>query len=301
MSGHHHHHHGGHGHHHHHATDNIKVAFFVNLAFTVIEFFGGLFTNSVAIMSDALHDLGDSLSLGLSWYFQNKAQKGRDDTYTFGYGRFSLLGAVINSAVLLIGSVFILKEAIPRLWTPETTKPEGMFALAIVGILFNGFAVWRLQKGTSINERVVSLHLLEDVLGWVAVLIGSVLIYFFDWHIVDPILSIGVTVFILFNVFRGLKDSFKVFLQARPDGLDLDELTQEINAIDGAEQMHDLHVWTMDGEYVVASLHVVTQATDPQLLVSLRQKIREVFYNKNIEHVTIELHTPDEDCALGDC
>ena len=301
MSGHHHHHHhGGHGHHH-HATGNIKVAFFVNLAFTIIELIGGLFTNSIAILSDALHDLGDSLSLGLSWYFQNKAQKGRDDTYTFGYGRFSLLGAVINSAVLLIGSVFILKEAIPRLWAPETTKPEGMFVLAIVGIVFNGFAVWRLQQGSSINERVVSLHLLEDVLGWVAVLIGSVLIYFFEWHIVDPILSIGVTVFILFNVFRGLKDSFRVFLQARPDGLDLDELTKEINAIENAEQTHDLHVWTMDGEYVVASLHVVTNATDPQVLVGLRQKIREVFHNKDIEHVTIELHNPDEDCALEDC
>lgn len=302
MSGHHHHHHhSGHGHHHHHATGNIKVAFFVNLAFTIIELVGGMFTNSVAILSDALHDLGDSLSLGLSWYFQHKAQQGRDDRYTFGYGRFSLLGAVINSVVLLVGSVFVLKEAIPRLWAPEETKPEGMMALAVVGIIFNGFAVWRLQQGSSINERVVSLHLLEDVLGWVAVLIGSILIYFFEWHIIDPLLSLGVTIFILVNVFRGLKDSFRVFLQARPDGLDVDELTNEIATKDLVDDVHDMHVWTMDGEYVVASLHVVTQATDPQQLVELRKSIRDIFQQKDIEHVTIELHTPDEECALEDC
>ena len=190
-----------HGHHHHHDTENISTAFFLNLAFTIIEIIGGLMTNSVSIMSDALHDLGDSLSLGLAWYFQKVAKKGRDKTFSYGYKRFSVLGAMINAIVLVIGSVFILQESIPRLWQPETPNAQGMFWLAILGILVNGAAVLKLKKGTSLNEKVISLHLLEDVLGWAAVLIGSVLMYFFDLPIIDPLLSIGIAFFILTNVF----------------------------------------------------------------------------------------------------
>ena len=186
-----------HGHHHQHDTKNISTAFFLNLAFTIIEIIGGLMTNSVAIMSDALHDLGDSLSLGLAWYFQKVAKKGRDKTFSYGYKRFSVLGAMINAIVLVVGSVFILQETIPRLWQPETPNVQGMFWLAILGIVVNGAAVLKLQKGTSLNEKVISLHLLEDVLGWAAVLVGSVLMYFFDLPIIDPLLSIGIAIFIL--------------------------------------------------------------------------------------------------------
>lgn len=293
------HHHGHHGHS--HGTGNIKIAFAINLVFTVIEIVGGLFTNSIAILSDALHDLGDSLSLGLSWYFQHKSAQGRDGTYTFGYKRFSLLGAVINSLVLVVGSVFILSEAVPRLWNPQPAEPKGMMLLAVLGIVFNGAAVLRLRRGTSINERVVSLHLLEDVLGWVAVLIGGALIYFFDWQIVDPLLSIGITVFILFNVYRNLAESFRVFLQGRPEGLDLAAIKAEVEALQLVQEVHDLHVWSMDGEYTVATLHVVTPSTDTQQREELRRLIRAKLHDGGIEHVTIEIHLPEGDCGLEDC
>ncbi len=293
----HHHHHG----HNHNSTGNIKVAFAINLVFTIIEIVGGLFTNSIAILSDALHDLGDSLSLGLSWYFQHKSNQGRDATYTFGYKRFSLLGAVINSIVLVVGSVFILYTAIPRLWEPQVAKPEGMMILAVVGIIFNGAAVLKLQKGTSINERVVSLHLLEDVLGWVAVLIGGALIYFFDWQIIDPLLSVGITCFILFNVYRNLSDSFRVFLQGKPHGMDLEKLKSEMEALELVTEIHDLHIWTMDGEYTVATLHVVTESEKVPEHENLRIKIKELLHKENIEHVTIEIHLPNDDCEFEDC
>lgn len=297
--GHHHHHH-GHDHHH-HSTGNIKVAFAINLLFTVIEIIGGLLTNSIAILSDALHDLGDSLSLGLSWYFQHKSNQGRDATYTFGYKRFSLLGAVINSIILVVGSVFILVSAIPRFWEPEVAKPGGMMILAVVGIIFNGAAVLRLQKGTSINERVVSLHLLEDVLGWVAVLIGGALIYFFDWQFIDPLLSVGITGYILFNVYRNLSDSFRVFLQGKPHGLDLEKLKTELEQHPLVTEIHDLHIWTMDGEYTVATLHVVTQSQNVAEREKLRETIRKQLHGENIQHVTIEIHLPDNDCEFEDC
>jgi len=191
-----------HHNHHHHTTENIKVAFFLNLSFTVIELVGGLLTNSMAILSDALHDLGDSVSLGLAWYFQRIAQKKSDLSYSYGYKRFSLLGAFINSLILSVGSIFILVEAIPRLFDPKQPDASGMIILAIIGVIVNGFAVLRLKKGKSINEKVVSLHLLEDVLGWLAVLIGSIVMYFFNLPVIDSLLSIGIAIFILLNVLE---------------------------------------------------------------------------------------------------
>ncbi|CAN5273738.1 cation diffusion facilitator family transporter [soil metagenome] len=296
-----HNHHHGHNHSHDNGTGNIKIAFAINLLFTVIEIVGGLFTNSIAILSDALHDLGDSLSLGLSWYFQHKSNQGRDSVYTFGYKRFSLLGAVINSIVLVIGSVFILSEAIPRLWQPQNTEPKGMMILAVVGIIFNGAAVLRLKKGTTINERVVSLHLLEDVLGWIAVLIGGALIYFFGWVWIDPLLSVGITAFILFNVYRNLSDSFRVFLQGKPHGLDIDMLKTDIEKIPLVKDIHDLHIWSMDGEYTVVTLHVVTTSADVAERENLRHEIRTALKSRDINHATIEIHWQNEGCELEDC
>lgn len=197
-----HHHHHGHHHHHHHSTGNIKVAFFLNLGFAIIEIIGGLFTNSLAILSDALHDLGDSLSLGLAWYFQKYSEKERDQKYTYGYQRFSLLGAYINTIILIIGSIFIIQKSVTRILHPEEVEALGMILLAILGILVNAAAVLKLQKGTSLNEKVVTLHLMEDILGWVVVLLGSILMYFIYLPIIDPILSLGISIYILYNAFK---------------------------------------------------------------------------------------------------
>ena len=194
-----------HAHNHNHGNNdvkNIKTAFFLNFAFTIIEFIGGVLTNSMAILSDAVHDLGDCITLGFSWYFQKVSKKPRTQDFTYGYKRFSLLGAVINSVILLVGSVVILINAVPRLFNPQQPDVKGMLLLAVLGVVINSIALFRLRKGSSINEKVVSLHMLEDVLGWVAVLIGAGVMYFVDAPIIDPILSIAIALFILVNVFR---------------------------------------------------------------------------------------------------
>ncbi|MEG0499489.1 MAG: cation diffusion facilitator family transporter [Rikenellaceae bacterium] len=193
-------------HHHHHNTSGktIATAFLLNLFFAIFELFGGLYTNSIAITSDALHDFGDSISLGLAWYFEKLAKRKRTKSYSYGYKRFSVLGAIINSLILLCGSIVVLYEAIPRLFNPVHSDVKGMFIFAIVGIAVNGFAALRLKRGETLNERTVSLHLLEDVLGWVAILIGSIVMYFVDAPIIDPIMSVIITIFILYNVFRNL-------------------------------------------------------------------------------------------------
>ena len=289
-------------HHHHQGTGNIKVAFFLNLGFTLIEIVGGILTNSVAIISDAIHDLGDSLSLGLSWYFQSLSKKKSDAKFSFGYQRFSLLGAVVNSMVLVIGGILVLQEAIPRLWEPTQPDAEGMIYLAILGILVNGAAVLRLRKGSSINEEVVSLHLLEDVLGWIAVLIAAIVMQFINAPILDPLLSILITAWVLWNVYRNLRKSFEIMLQAVPRDKDITELKEQIQEIPEISNVHDIHLWTLDGEKDIFTVHVkVEKVDDFNKQATVKVAIRQILAEKHIEHVTIEVESVEENCAQVDC
>lgn len=291
-----------HDHSHNHAEGNVKVAFFLNLAFTIIEIIGGIYTNSLAILSDALHDLGDSLSLGLSWYFQKLSKKGRTKRFSYGYKRFSLLGAIINSIVLVVGSIFILTKAIPELFHPEETNAEGMLYLAILGIVVNGAAVLKLRKGKSLNEKVVSLHLLEDVLGWVAVLIGSIIMMLTDAPFIDPLLSILISFFVLFNVYKNLKQSLQVVLQGIPNDVSLDTIRERLKSITQITDLHDCHVWSMDGQYNVLTMHLQLDK-DYKLSeqAELKETVRSILQNESIHHITIELEQQGEPCKLNEC
>ncbi|MHB9142911.1 MAG: cation diffusion facilitator family transporter [Paludibacter sp.] len=293
----------GHDHHHHHAdVKNIKFAFFLNIGFTLLEIVGGYFTNSIAILSDAVHDLGDSLSLGLAWYFQKMAKKGNDNSYSYGYKRFSLLGAIINSIVLVVGSFLILSAAIPRLFHPQETHVGGMFLLAIVGVLVNGAAVLRLKKGHSINEKVVSLHMLEDVLGWAAILVGSVIMYFFDVPIIDPIMSVVIAIFVLSNVYKNVRQSLHIILQGIPEEVDITDISEHLKRLEGIENVHDLHVWSVDGTYNVLTVHVVLSAAlAMEKLAELKDTIRTSLQEKGIQHVTVEFETTEECCQMENC
>jgi cobalt-zinc-cadmium efflux system protein len=282
---------------HHHETGNIKVAFFLNLAFTIIEIIGGFWTNSMAILSDALHDLGDSLSLGVSWYLQNYSKKGPDYKFSFGYSRFSLLGALINSIVLLGGSVLILSRAIPRIFNPEPVNAKGMIVFAVLGIFINGAAVLRLRKGKSLNEKVVTWHLLEDVLGWVVVLIGSVILNFKDLPIIDPLLSMGITLYILYNVVKNLKKVMNVFLQGVPEDISIEEIEKLVEEKTEALSVHHTHIWTIEGERNMLSTHVkIPDNYNSQDIINLKKNIRKLLKEKNIEHVTIEMEYETEEC-----
>ncbi len=285
------------GHRHDHSTDNIRMAFVLNVSFTLIEIVGGFYTNSLAILSDALHDLGDSMSLGMAWYFQKLSTKGRTRTYSYGYKRFSLLAAIINAVVLLVGSIFILSKAIPQLFNPGETDAQGMMYLAILGIVVNGAAVLRLKKGKSMNERVVFLHLLEDVLGWVAVLIGSVVMIYFDAPFIDPLLSVLISLFVLYNVVKNLRKSMKIVLQAVPDGIDLEQIQNALRSVDHITGVHDCHVWSMDGDYNVMTVHVVV---DQDYKLSEQYEIKNaacrLLQESPIHHLTMEFEMKDRPC-----
>jgi len=292
------HHSHSHSHHHHHGSaSNIKIAFFLNLSFTVIELAGGYLTNSVAIVSDALHDLGDSFSLGLAWFLEKYSNKKRTDYFSYGYKRFSLLGAFLNAVILLIGSLFILMEAVPRILKPEQSYAEGMLALAVLGIAVNGFAVWKTAKGKSMNEKVISLHLLEDVLGWIAVFVVSIIMMFSGLNILDPILSLLITLYILWGVVKNLKETLLLFLQAAPKHLDISTVEKELRNHKQVIDIHDTHIWSLDGEHNIFSTHLIIGKTSGKKdIENIKCDIKEILKNMGISHSTLEIEFEDENC-----
>lgn len=294
-------HHHGHAHHHHHAGDNIAFAFFLNLGFAIIELVGGFLTNSVAILSDALHDFGDSLSLGTAWYFERKSKQARSGSFTYGYQRFSLIGALVNAVVLLIGSIFIIRESVERLMAPEPAEPKGMIALAVLGIGVNLTAMLRLQKGSSINERVVSLHFLEDVLGWVAVLIGGIVMLFTDVPLLDPILSLLIASFVLFNIYRNIKPAVSIILQGAPTAVREQNIRELLKGEPEVVGIHDYRIWTLDGSHHVLSMHVVVKDNvDLKEAESIKERIKSRLRKLDVSHATIEIEYDPQHCVLDD-
>lgn len=286
--------HDHHGHNH-DSHRNIGIAFILNAVFVVIEIIGGLLTNSVAILSDAIHDLGDSFTLGLAWFLEKRSLRSGNSTYTYGYKRLSLIGALMNSIVLTVGSVFIILRAIPRIISPEPIEAGGMFLLAILGIIINGAAVIRLKRGSRISEKVVSLHLLEDVLGWVAVLIVSIVLLFVDLPILDPILSLLITAFVLRNIFRNFMQIIKIFLQAVPEGYDIKQIEKTIlERHPEVMELHGTKLWTLDGENNIMTFHMCTKS-NPDLaeIVELKRAIKETLAGLGIQDVTMELENLD--------
>lgn len=274
------------------STKNIRTAFFLNLAFAFVELIGGIITNSVAILSDAVHDFGDSISLAIAWALQKKSNKAKDDKYSYGYKRFSLLSSVILSGILLVGSILILVEAIGRLFNPQEVNAQGMLWLSILGIIVNGLAALSVKRGKTLNERAVFLHIMEDVLGWIGVLVISIVMIFVNLPILDPILSISITIWVLYNVYKNLKATFNILLQAFPKDVDVKKLTKEIEAIDNVISIHDLHIWTQDGNSHVMTLHIVAEKN----YETIKLKVREMVKAYNIDHVTIELEDKYSSC-----
>ena len=276
---------------------NILIAFLLNLSFAVFEFWGGIFTGSMAILSDAIHDLADAASIGLSYVLEKKSHKQPDTQYTYGYGRYSVLGGLITTLILLGGSVMVLYNAIIRIITPAEINYNGMILFAIVGVGVNFFAAFFTRNGDSLNQKAVNLHMLEDVLGWAVVLLGAIVMRFTNFSMLDPLMSIGVSVFILLNALKNLKSVVDLFLEKTPQGLDVTQIKEHLEHIEGVLEVHHIHLWSMDGEHHYATLHVVTDE-DPH---ETKQKIRKELAEHSIGHATLEVETSAEHCHEKDC
>jgi cobalt-zinc-cadmium efflux system protein len=290
---------GSHISHSHDSSGSIRAAFFLNVGFTLIEIVGGVLTNSLAILSDSLHDLGDSFSIGLSWYMERRAHRPSEGPYSYGFRRLSLLAALISAVVLIIGSLFILSQAIPRLLSPEHSNAQGMLALAILGILVNGAAVMRLRGGKTMNAQVIAWHLLEDVLGWIAVLIVSISLLITDIHILDPLLSILITCYVLYNVVRNLRKTVAIFLQAAPPDLDVHAMDHALASIPGVVSTHHTHAWSLDGEHHVLTTHIVVPSGATKAdVIRVKSEALRLMEQADLEHTTIEIEYEDENCRM---
>jgi len=291
-----------HTHNHSESTKNIGIALFLNLAFAIAEIFIGLWTNSLAVLSNSLHDFGDSFSLGLSLYFDKISKKNKSDVYTYGFKRFSIIPVIINSLILLSGSLYILYEAIVRIITPQTTRADGIILFALAGMTINLIAYIRLKKGRTLNERAASLHLLDDVMGLFSVLVVSVIMKYYNVPILDPILSVMITLFVLSKIFQNLKSAKLIFLQAIPVDINVRKLGDKLAQIDGVISIHDLHAWSLDGENHILTVHLVTKdELSIKQVTSIKCEAKKTIIDAGINHPTIEIETRNELCDLSDC
>ena len=276
---------------------NILIAFLLNLFFAVFEFVGGVFTGSVAVLSDALHDIGDALSIGLAFVFEKKSKRQPDEVYTYGYGRYSVLGGLITTIVLIIGSVLVITQAVGRLINPVEINYNGMIIFALVGVSVNFAVAYITRHGDSVNQKAVNLHMLEDVLGWITVLVGAIVMRFTDLYIIDPIMSVAVAVFILINALKNIKAAVDIFLEKTPDDISTAEIKNHLLAIDGVADVHHIHIRSFDGHNHYATMHIVTDQ-DPH---SIKDAVRDELKDHGIVHATIETESSSETCHEKHC
>ena len=275
----------------------ILIAFILNIAFSIFEFIGGIFTGSVSIISDAIHDIGDAASIGLSFVLERISKKQPDSNYSYGYLRYSVLGGFITTIILLFGSIAVIFNAIHRILNPVEIKYNGMIIFAIIGVVINFIAALVTREGENLNQKAVNLHMLEDVLGWAIVLIGAIFIKFTDLTIIDPIMSVIVALFILVNSFKTLNDVLSLFLEKTPKSINLEEIKHHILEIDGIYDVHHIHIWSMDGSNNYATMHIVTSGDTHKI----KHLVREELAEHGIAHATLELETEDEHCHEIDC
>ena len=276
---------------------NILIAFILNLFFALFEIVGGILTGSVAIVSDALHDMGDAASIGVSLLLEKKSARQPDKKYTYGYLRFSVLGGLVTTLVLLFGSAAVIYNAINRILNPAPVNYNGMIIFAVIGAAVNFAAAYFTKDGSSVNQRAVNLHMLEDVLGWLAVLIGAVVMRFTDFRFIDPLMSIGVAVFIIIHAVKNLKAVLDVFLEKTPDGIDIDEIKNHLMNIDGVLDVHHIHIRSLDGTVNCAEMHIAADGD----FHAIKEEIRSELKEHGIAHATVETESADEQCREKLC
>lgn len=276
---------------------NILIAFFLNFFFALIEIFGGLFTGSIAILSDAVHDLGDALSIGVSYFLERKSKQKADAKYTYGYKRYSLMGSLLTNTILILGSVFVIYHAVIRIFNPREIYSEGMIVFAIFGLIVNSIAAYVTRDPSSYNQKAVNLHMLEDVLGWAVVLVGAIVMHFTNFLMIDSLLSIAVSIFIAIHAVKNLSEVLKLLLDSVPEAYSLEEIEKNLRAIEGVQDVHHMHLRSTDGHEHDLSLHIVSERNGRQI----KTQAREVLASLGINHCTIELETPDEEHSCEEC
>ena len=276
---------------------NILIAFLLNIFFSIFEFIGGAISGSVAIMSDAVHDLGDATSIGISYYLEKKSKKRPDEKHTYGYIRYSVMGSVITTVILIAGSILVIYESIKRIINPIQIDYSKMIIFAVIGLIINLISAYVTREGDSLNQKSVNLHMLEDVLGWAVVLIGAIVMNTTNISIIDPILSICVSSFIFLSAIKNLKEAIDLFLEKTPKNIKINEIKKELLKDKEIINVHHIHIWSIDGYENLATMHIVTTNYES----NLKHKVKEKLKQYGINHSTIEIEKNEEHCDDEEC
>ena len=265
----------------------VWLAFFLNLSYAIVEFIAGGIFGSSAVLADSIHDLGDAIAIGISAFLETISNREEDSHYTLGYKRFSLLGALVTAVILMTGSVLVILENITKLFHPQPVNDEGILWLGIIAVSINVLASLVVRKGKTKNESILSLHFLEDTLGWMAVILMAIVLRFTDWYILDPLLSLVISIFILSKAIPRFWSTLKIFLDAVPEGVDIKQVKSDLEQLDHVTSINQLNLWTMDGLEKNAIVHVCLKEIEQMELC--KESIRSILKDCGFQNITIEV------------
>ena len=265
----------------------VWLAFFLNLSYAIVEFIAGGIFGSSAVLADSVHDLGDAIAIGISAFLETISNREEDSHYTLGYKRFSLLGALVTAVILMTGSVLVILGNITKLFHPQPVNDEGILWLGIIAVSINVLASLVVRKGKTKNESILSLHFLEDTLGWVAVILMAIVLRFTDWYILDPLLSLVISIFILSKAIPRFWSTLKIFLDAVPEGVDIKQVKSDLEQLDHVTSINQLNLWTMDGLEKNAIVHVCLKEIENMEVC--KESIRSKLKDCGFQNITIEV------------
>lgn len=274
---------------------SIWLAFFLNLSYAIVEFIAGGIFGSSAVLADSVHDLGDAIAIGISALLETISNREEDRHYTLGYKRFSLLGALVTAVILITGSILVILENIAKIFHPQSVNDEGIFWLGIIAITVNVLASLVIRKGQTKNESILSLHFLEDTLGWVAVILMAIVLRFTDWYILDPLLSLAISFFILSKALPRFWRTLKIFLDAVPEGVETGDLEKDLEALTNVKSVNQLSIWSMDGLENNAIIHLCLE--DWEQMTGTKNQVRQFLKERGIQNITIEVDTSQSNHA----
>ena len=277
------------------AKYTVWVAFFLNLSYAIVEFIAGGIFGSSAVLADSVHDLGDAIAIGISALLETISNREEDRQYTLGYKRFSLLGAMLTAVILMIGSVLVILENITKIVHPQPVNEEGILWLGIIAVVINVLASLVVRKGKTKNESILSLHFLEDTLSWLAVILMAIILRFTDWYILDSLLSLVISIFILTKVLPRFWSALKIFLEAVPEGLETGDLEKDLEALTNVKSVNQLSIWSMDGLENNAIIHLCLE--DWEKIMETKEAVRQFLEERGMQNITIEVDTSQSDHA----
>lgn len=281
--------------------ENIKIAFLLNLAFSIVEAIGGILTNSISIISDSLHNLGDSITIGINYIFEKKSKKLPNKEYSYGYLRYTMLGSLIASFILLVGSVIIIYNVVPRLIKPLSVNYDAMIIFGIFGLLINLYATIKIMRSKD-KDKKINTHMIEDTVIWLFILTGSICIKVFDLVIIDPILSLLIAVYILYQVYKYMKNIYNIFMEKVPKNVKIDEIKKDIESNENIDNVHHIHIWSMDGvnNYMTAHIHL-NKVLSEEEIVKTKNDVKNKLKEDKINHITLEVEYFNEKCDSDKC